>query len=147
MKKCLFLAFVTLLIFFSFSCPQELTKGTVWEGEIKGDFGNLAEDSTNDFEVYFKTDNTCKAYITYSDDTAITLEGEYTLTNNYLLTAELKGEADVGGNNDTKFKLELDGSLNYYSGYGTGEYKMKISGGSIYDDTYEDDWDLTKVGS
>ena len=46
-----------------------------------------------------------------------------------------------------EFNLELEGTLNYYSGYGTGDYEMEISGGSIYDGTYDDDWELTKVGS
>ncbi len=142
MNKYLILMMISIFLLLFISCPQELTKGTVWEGEIQGNFGTLADDDKNDFEVYFRTDSTVKAYITFSDDEAITLEGDYTLTNNYEFTAELDGEMRT-----YKFEFDLEGTINYYSGYGTGEYKMKISGGNPEDGTYDDDWDLTKVGS
>jgi hypothetical protein len=142
MKKFLFLLLAILAILFVLSCPQELTKGTAWEGEIEGDFGDYADDDDNDFELIFSSDGSVKAYITVDDDTAIKLEGDYILTNNYTFTAELEGDT---GSYD--FELELEGTLNYYSGYGSGEYEMKISGGNPEDGTYDDDWELTKVGS
>ena len=142
MKKYLFYLFSLIAILFIISCPQEITKGTAWEGEIEGDFGGFASSDNNDFELIFDSNGQVKAYITIVDDGAITLEGDYILTNNYTFTAELDGEQ---GN--YKFDLELEGTLNYYSGYGTGDYKMKITGDTVFDGTYDDDWELTKVGS
>ncbi len=145
MKKYLIYLLFILILILIICCPQELTKGTVWEGEIQGKFGGLSDDSDNDFELFFRSDNSLKAYITIKNNGSkwtITLEGDYTLSNNYEFEAELEGKS---GNYD--FDCELDGTLNYYSGYGEGEYKMKISGGNPEDDTYENDWELTKVGS
>lgn len=142
MTKYVFILFSIIAILSITSCPQELTKGTAWEGEIEGTFGDITSKDNNDFELVFNTNGKVKAYININKDSAISLEGDYILTNNYTFTAELDGKT---GNYE--FELDLEGTLNYYSGYGTGDYTMKISGGNPEDGSYDDSWDLTKVGS
>ena len=142
MKKYLFLLLSIIAILFIISCPQELTKGTAWEGEIEGTIGGISSKNNNDFELVFNSNGLVKAYINTNKISAIVLEGDYILTNNYTFTAELDGKQGT-----YKFELDLEGTLNYYSGYGTGDYTLKISGGNPEDGKYEDDWELTKVGS
>ena len=45
-KHLFFLLFIISLLFF-ISCPQELTKGTAWEGEMEGTFDGFKDDDSD----------------------------------------------------------------------------------------------------
>lgn len=140
MKKTMFIILLIITALLIISCPQNIVKGTVWEGTIKGTLGGLADDDENDLEAYFNPNNEMIAYITYKtggNKETLKAKGTYTLGNNHALTAKLEGER--GG---TEFDVELTGVINYYTGQGSGEYEFNV--GVV---EFEDEWDLMKIGS
>ena len=131
MKKIMFIILLIITALLIISCPQNVVKGTVWEGTLTGDFGSGTKDY--DIEAYFKPDNTMKAYLTINSSTQ-TAEGTYVIGNNYAITTpdKLTGSG---------FTVDLEGVLNYYTGQGSGDYVLDNG------TEFKGEWTLSKVGS
>jgi hypothetical protein len=144
----IYLTFTAFIIIILSSCPQDIVKGTVWNGKITN---SVNHDSTLD--AYFQSDNTMKIYFEYAGMAGVsyTATGNYTLSNVNSLQADLQGKGYFEGPLDTtldNFTISVDGVLNDVTGIGSGNYELKAYSAASVQIFYDKGtWQLSKVKS
>ena len=106
-----------VLIFttFLFSCSQEyFIKGTIWIGALEDYNGNFSRN----IEAFFFDDKTMKVfYYDNSSDIYVQFRGDYRISDTNRFNGEIS-HTDTSGDST----IELKGNLDYYTGFGNGEY-------------------------
>ncbi len=118
-KNFKFLLFFIFVIFLS--CPTDMVKYTTWKGTYTTNSGEIRKlelifDSTSRVSGIFESDD--------NPDNYLILQSDYTITENYTFKAGYF-EADLsmgGGAGIDHLKIELNGTLNYFSNIGEGIY-------------------------
>jgi hypothetical protein len=144
--KIVILLFPVAILFLS--CSQELIKSTIWEGKYR----TININKDGDFSIYFLENNEIKSYLEILPNSNnrfyINLKGDYTYTENDTFKAKLKGYADLDGDGQQDLiKLKLDGTLNYYTGIGSGDSITDCDFTNSVDFSQEGNWKLERVGN
>jgi hypothetical protein len=147
-KNIIFLIFILFIITVLSSCPQDLVKGSVWNGTITN---SVNYDSNLD--AYFQPDNTMKIYFDFAGKPGVSYSatGSYTLSNANSLQATLQGNGYFEGPTDVtldNFTISVDGVLNNSTGIGSGNYELKANSPASIQIYYDKGtWQLSKIKS
>ncbi len=155
--KIIFITFIIILLFLFNSCsPDSMAymAGNTWNGELNN-FGRFGDADIEDATFHPKGEVTMT--IKFDDsghEEDIDLKGTYKIDSNYNFDAILYSNDDyinskIFPNVDAvEYRLEMEGTLNGYTGKGDGEYKMKctvhLDNGTSVSERIDDDWELTK---